>query len=132
MRKRRDRKVENKKHEQIFRYWVEVRKLQDDTIRKLPMIVVLMVPLVTSKVNPKPSSRRVLRIQNNSEILEADNFESLRVQLRQKYPDDAYERTIHWERDIEAEERRERALNGLAKLMVDVAVEREPVAQKRL
>ena len=83
----------------------------------------MMVPLVSSKITPRPSNGQVLRVQDDSEILEADDFEKLRVQLRQKYQDDAYERTIHWERDIEAERRRERALNRLAKLMTETAVE---------
>ena len=124
MRKRRVGKVEKKQKnsEQLFHYWVEVRSLRDDTIRKLPLTAVMMVPLASSKINPQPSSRRVLRLQDDSEILEADDFETLRVQLRQRYPDDAFEHTIHWERDLEAEERRERALNGLARLMAEAAV----------
>ena len=127
MRKRREGKVEKeqKNSEQISQYWVEVRSLRDDTIRRLPLTAVMMVPLASSKINPQPSSRRVLRIQDDSEILEADDFANLRVQLRQKYPDDAYERTILWERDIEAQQRRERALNGLARLMAEAAVEDE-------
>lgn len=127
MRKRREGKVEKqqKNSEQIFQFCVEVRSLQDGTIRRLPLTAVMMVPLVSPKINPQPSSRRVLRIQDDSEILEADDFANLRVQLRQKCPDDAYERTIHWERDIEAEQRRERALNGLARLMAEAAVEDE-------
>ena len=125
MRKRREGKFEKKQKnsEQLFRYWVEVRSLRDDTIRKLPLTAVMMVPLVSSKVKPQPSSRRVLRLQDDTEILEAEDFENLRVQLRHRYPDDAFERTIHWERDLEAEERRERALNGLAKIFAEAAVE---------
>lgn len=133
MPKRRGDKVEKKQREreQIFRYWIEVRTLQDGAIRRLPMTAVMMVPLVGSKVKPQPLSRRVLRIQDDSEMLEADDFENLSVQLRQRYPDDAYERTIHWERDLEAEQRRERGLNGLARLMAEAAVEETLRKQSR-
>ena len=50
-------------------------------------------------------------------------FDGLKVRLRDKYPDAAFERTLHTLRDHEAEERRESALNGListlAKSIVD-------------
>ena len=131
MRERREGKIQNKRREQIFRYWVEVRSLQDGSILKLPMTEAMMVPLVSSKINPQPSSRRVLRLQDDTEILEADAFEELRVQLQRRYPDEAYQRTIHWERDIEAEQRRERALNGLARLMAEAAVEEALRGQNR-
>ena len=132
MRERREDKIQNKRREQIFRYWVEVRSLQDGSIRKLPMTEAMMVPLVSSKINPQPSSRWVLRLQDDTEILGADDFEEHRVQLQRRYPDEAYERTINWERDIEAEQRRERALNGLARRMAEAAVEDTLLARKRM
>lgn len=101
--------------------WVEARRLQDGPIRTLRMTEAMMVPLVSSKTNPQPSSR--LRLQDDSEILEADDFESLRVQLRERYPDDAFECTIHWERDLQAEERRQRAQHSPARQMAEAIVE---------
>jgi hypothetical protein len=41
------------------------------------------------------------------------SLDDLAAQLREKYPDGAYERTLHQERDFQAEERRSEAMNGL-------------------
>jgi hypothetical protein len=56
--------------------------------------------------------------------LEAKTFDELRSQLRDKYPDTAFERTLHYERDREAEERRERALDGLMTLIAEAVVKK--------
>ena len=88
MRTRRAGKIEKKRCEQLFGCWVEVRKLQDGSIRTLPMTGVMMVPLVSSRIAPQPSNRQVLRIQDDHEIQEADDFAELRIQLRRRYPDD--------------------------------------------
>jgi hypothetical protein len=55
--------------------------------------------------------------------LEAKDLDDLRAQLREKYPEGAFERTLHYVRDPEAEERRERALNGLIELLAERVVE---------
>jgi hypothetical protein len=55
---------------------------------------------------------------DGSETLEAKNLDDLAAQLRQKYPDDAYVRTLHWQRDPEAEARRAQAMNSLAEILV--------------
>ena len=47
----------------------------------------------------------------------------LRAQLREKYPDAVFERTLHYVRDREAEERPEEALNGLVQLLAERVVE---------
>jgi hypothetical protein len=113
--------------EQLFRYWVEIRKLDDDTVRRLPLTAAVMVPLV----DPPMPSKRLLRIRDEAGTLQAETFEELRLQLRQRYPDDGYVRTIHWERDIAAEQRRDRALNALAQLMAETAVEEALREQQR-
>lgn len=92
MQTRREGKIAKKRREQIFRCGVEVRKLQDGSIRTLPMTGVMMVSLVSSKIASQQSDRLVLRIQDDHEILEADDFAELRAQLRQRYPDDTYQR----------------------------------------
>jgi hypothetical protein len=95
--------------ESLFKYWIEVRNLQDDTIQRLPLTSVIKVALI----EPTPPRKRVLQIKDDQGILEAEQFEDLRVQLRQRYPDERFERTLHWERDIEAEQRRDNVLRML-------------------
>ena len=80
--------------------------------------------LARPKKNEAPiPNQELLHLKDGAETLEAKSFDELRAQLRDKYPDDAFERTLHFERDREAEERRERALNGLAQLLAEQVVE---------
>jgi hypothetical protein len=65
-----------------------------------------------------------LQLQDGTETWEAKTFDELRVRLREKYPDAAFERTLHYQRDREAEDRREKALNGLAELLAKAAVDK--------
>jgi hypothetical protein len=110
---------------QILRYWVEVRELASGSVRKLPLTAIRMVCLKTAKKNePRPPDREMLRLQDDTETWEVETFDELRTRLRTKYPDAAFERTLHYVRDKEAEEpRRERALNGLISILAKAAVD---------
>ena len=115
---------------QIFRYWVEVRDLASGSVRKLPLTAVRLVCLKRGKNNEPPlPDKELLRLQDDEETWEADTFDELRIRLRDKYPDAAFERTLHYVRDHEAEQRRERALDGLisilAKRIVDDLIAEE-------
>ena len=50
------------------------------------------------------------------------NLQELAVQLRMRYPDGLYERTLHNERDRDAEQRRARAFNSLIDMLVEQVV----------
>jgi hypothetical protein len=78
---------------------------------------------IGKKNEPRPPDRDVLRLQDNEETWAAETFDELRTRLRNKYPDAAYERTLHYMRDHEAEERRERALNRLITILTKSAVD---------
>ena len=109
---------------QIFRYWVELRDLKSRSVRKLPLTAVKVICLKTGKKNePLPPDKELLRLQDGEETWEASDFDELRTRLREKYPDGAFERTLHYVRDREAEERRERALNGLISILAKSAVD---------
>lgn len=115
---------------QIFRYWVEIRELATGSVRTLPLTAVMKICLARRKKNEPPiPNEKVLQLKDGAETWEAKNLDELRVRLREKYPDVAFERTLHYERDREAEERRERALSGLvdllAKAVVDELIEEE-------
>ena len=108
----------------ILRYWVEIRELASRSVRKLPLTAVRMVCLKRGKKNePLTPDREVLRLQDDEETWEAESFEELKIRLRDKYPDAAFERTLHFVRDHEAEERYERALNELISLLAKKAVD---------
>ena len=108
----------------ILRYWVEVRDLASGTVRKLPLTAVRLVCLKRGKENEPPlPDREVLRLQDDEETWEASDLDELRTRLRDKYPDATFARTLHTVRDHEAEERRERALNGLISILAKSAVD---------
>lgn len=110
--------------EQVLRYWVEVRELASGSVRKLPLTAVRLVCLKRGKKNEPPlPEKELLRLQDDAETWETATFGELRTRLRDKYPDTAFERTLHYVRDYEAEERRERALDGLMNILVERIVD---------
>jgi hypothetical protein len=110
---------------EIFRYWVEIRELASGTVRTLPLTGVRKICLKRGKKNELPTpDEDVLQLQDGAESWEAKDLDELRMRLREKYPNAAFERTLHFVRDREAEERRERALNGLMDIIVKAVVER--------
>lgn len=108
----------------ILRYWVEVRELASGSVRKLPLTAVRLVCLKREKKNePLLPDREVLRLQDDEKTWEAETFDELKIRLRDKYPDAAFARTLHFARDHEAEERHERALNELISILARAAVD---------
>jgi len=100
---------------QILRYWVEIRELASGSVRTLPLTAVVRICLAKRKKNEAPiPNEELLHLKDEAETWEAKSLDELRARLRDKYSDEAFERTLHFERDREAEERRESALNGLA------------------
>lgn len=111
-------------NEQIFRYWVEIRELATGSMRTLPLTGVVKICLAKRKKNEPPiPNEELLQLKDGVERWEAKNLDELAARLGEKYPDAVFERTLHYERDREAEERRERALNGLMDLLAKAAVD---------
>jgi hypothetical protein len=109
---------------QIFRYWVEVRELATGSVRKLPLTAWKLICLKRGKKDePLLPDREVLKLQDEEETWEAETFDEVRARLREKYPDATFERTLHFVRDKEAEERHERALNGLISILAKKVVD---------
>jgi hypothetical protein len=118
---------------QIFRYWVEVRGLKSGSVRKLPLTAAKVICLKRGKKNEPPlPDKELLRLQDDKETWEVETFDELRSRLREKYPDAALKRTLHYVRDHEAEERHERALNGLISLLARKAVDDLIAEQSRV
>jgi hypothetical protein len=105
-------------NERVFRYWVEVRGRQTGVVRKLPLRAVAKIPLT----DPPRPREDFLQLQDGVATLEAKNIEDLAAQLRDRYPDSEYERTLHSERDHEAERRRANAMDSLAQLLAEIVV----------
>jgi hypothetical protein len=117
----------------IFRYWVEIRELANGAVRKLPLSAVRLICLKRGKKNESPlPDRELLRLQDGDETWEASDFEELKTRLRDKYPDAAFERTLQYVRDQEAEERREEALDGLMRILVKKVVDDLIAEQSRV
>jgi hypothetical protein len=65
-----------------------------------------------------------IEVQDIGRVWKASDVQDLSRQLRELYPDGAFERTLKCVRDPEAEERRESALNELAQILVEAGVRR--------
>jgi len=105
--------------EEIYRYWVEVRDLQSGSIRSLPLGAVTMVHIPRKKSEPQKPQEEILRLEDDSGVIEAKTLDDLATQLRERYSDERYVRTLHRQRDREAEERRANALSGFVSLIVE-------------
>lgn len=108
--------------QQIFRYWVELRDLREGSTRNLPLTAIARIHLPTKKNAPQLPSGQLLQLQDGPTTLEAKDLDELAAQLGQRYPDDAFERTLRRERDHEAEQRRKDAMDVLMKLVAKAAV----------
>ncbi len=71
--------------------------------------------------------QEMLQLVDGSETIEAKDLDDLAAQVRQKYPDETYVRTLHWQRDPEAEERRAHAMNSLAEILLPRAYVEAPL-----
>ena len=93
-------------------------------MRKLPLTAAKVICLKRGKKNEPPlPDKALLRLQDDKETWEVETFDELRSRLREKYPDAAFDRTLHYVRDHEAEERHERVLNDLISLLAKKAVD---------
>ena len=114
--------MDRPRDEQIFRYWVEVRDLTNGSVSNLPLSAFARIHIPKKRNEAQKPREEILRLQDGSAILEAISLDDLAAQLRQKYPDSGYERTLHRERDRDAEERRAEAMNQLIKILAEAAV----------
>jgi hypothetical protein len=111
------------KDKQIFRYWVEVRELRTGSVRELPLIGVRKIYIPRNKNDAGIPDEDVLELKDGSETREAKNLDDLAAQLRQRYPDEAYERRLFSLRDREGEKRRADAMEGLMQIIAEAVVE---------
>jgi len=108
----------------VYRYDVELKELSSGTSRRVPLQVLRAIHIPTRKGEVEKPPRDILRLQDADFLVEADSFEELRSRLRDHYPDERYERRLHVWRDLEAEERRAKALNELAAIVADAALKK--------
>lgn len=109
--------------ERLFRYWVELRDRRAGSVRTLPLSVMTRIHIPKRKNDPQRPAEKVLRLQDDSEILEGKDIDDIAAQLRRRYPDETYDRLLHKERDCEAEQRKAAALNALAQIVAEAVVE---------
>jgi hypothetical protein len=106
------------KNEPLFCQWIDVRDLKEGSVRQLSVKTVVKICLARKSEERERPRLKVLQVVDGSETVKAKNLDDLAAQLRQKYPDDAYVRTLHWQRDLEAEERQAHAINDLAEILL--------------
>ena len=81
-----------------------------------------MVRRAPQKGEPQRPREEALQLTDGSATFEAKSLESLAVQRRQRYPDEACQRSLHREQDLPAEERRRDAMNLVIGLLAEEAV----------
>ena len=104
--------------QQVLRYWVEICEQANGSVRNLPLNAVTKIHIPRTKKEVQKPSEEILQLKDGDTTLEAKSFEDLVSQLRARYPDDAYERRLHWVRDHEAEWRRTEAMNNLIQIFL--------------
>ena len=114
----REKNKESSQDKQIFRHWVEVRDIKTGSVRQLPLTTVVSISLAPKRLEPECPRKETLHLTDGSTTIEAKDLDDLAAQLRQKYPDNAYMRTLHRERDPEAEKRRADAINKLSEILL--------------
>jgi hypothetical protein len=103
---------------QVFRCWVEVREQASGSVRHLPINGVTKIYIPRTKKEAQKPNEEILQLKDGTATLEAESIQDLAGQLRTRYPDTAYERTLHWERDREAEVRRTEAISKLSEILL--------------
>jgi hypothetical protein len=109
--------------ERLYRYWVELRDLSDGSARILPLHAMKIVYLGGKKGSPPKPDEQVLRLEDDTAVIEAKDIDELAARLRRKYPDGTHERVLRCERDYAAEQRKADALRSLIQLLAEAAVE---------
>jgi hypothetical protein len=109
--------------QRIYRYWVELRDLRDGSTRDLPLSAVKRIHLPRKKGDRQEPDQQLLRLQDNSVVLEGRDIEDIAAKLRHRYPDETHERFLHRERDYKSEQRKAEALDGLIELLAKAAVD---------
>jgi len=105
-------------NQQVFRYWVEVREQVNGAVRHLPINGVTKIHIPRTKKEAQKPNEEILQLKDGTATLEGKSIQDLATQLRERYPDDAYDRTLHWERDREAEVRRAEAIKKLGEILL--------------
>ena len=108
--------------EPIFRYWVELRDLQNETTRKLRVRTVVRIHIPRKGHEARRPREEILVLEDAGASIEAKSFEDLADALRRKYPGLHFELSLRSERDLAAEARYADAINQLAKLIAQAAV----------
>jgi hypothetical protein len=108
----------------IFKWRVTLRDLRTGAVRELPLEEMTRIHLVRKRNEAQRPNESVLRLKDDSTIIEAVSLDDLAAQLRRTYPDETHERTLHRKRDEDAEQRRCQALDDLGRLLAQLAVDK--------
>ena len=127
----------------VYRCEVEISDLSSGVSRKVPLSFHHVIALVPRSRRPRraraasaptpaseqpteerpcPPPKELMRFVDGSFVLDASSWEEFRARLRERYPDERYERRLHIQRDREAEWRREAAITALIQLVAEAAV----------
>ena len=117
------RKRRRSSSEQLFRTWVELRDLRDGSTRQLQLRVETSVHLRSLAGGPQQPDQQLLILEDGAHTIKASQSDDLFAQLRERYPNGLYERCLHQERDVAAEQSRSAALDSLFEIYATVGLE---------
>lgn len=121
---RKNKAKKAKTDRRIFSYWIELKSVDEGSVRALPVKFFRCVPLV-KKGHPMHGTERVeIRVEDGNRSFVGDNFDEVTGKLKTEYPDGRFERFLRMRRDEDAELKRDAALEQLARIVVRAALDR--------
>jgi hypothetical protein len=109
--------------QQIYRYWIELGDLRDGSVRILPLQAFKLIHVSTKKGASRLPDEVELEVEDGAEVLKARDIDDLAAQLRLRYPDGAFERSLRRERDREAEVRKAEAMDRLIGILAEAVMD---------
>jgi hypothetical protein len=105
--------------QQILRCWIEVLELVSQSVRVLPLTTVTKIHIPRKRNETQKPNEEILQLKDDTATLEAKTLDDLATQLREKYPDPKFQRTLHMARNREAEQRHSDAMNRMVQHIVE-------------
>jgi hypothetical protein len=109
--------------ERRYQYEVEIKALSTGESRRIPLSVGRAISLKRLKRGePEEPARDVFEVRVGDVVVRGYSFEEFREKLRAQYPDEAFERRLHYQRDREAEDRWRQGIRSLVSLLAESVV----------
>lgn len=106
----------------VFRSWVEVKDTRDSSMRTIQLAGFRRICIPVRKCPEVPPSEDGIRVHDDPAPFDVMSLDELKVKLRERYPDEYFERRLCQVRDEAEEERQEKALRDLQSAFSKMAI----------